>query len=96
MTALLAVCVAGGVVGLQNDFDGNLYVACNKYNGEALYRVYSHHSNSKEDRRWQWSCRRVIKDEMSYCYWTKKYINDWDDLMAFHCKYNYVISGTLI
>ena len=70
LTGGLAGGPAGGLAAYQNDWGDSFYVICNKNQGEALYRVQSRHSNSKEDRRWKWQCKRVVPGAMSNCNWT--------------------------
>ena len=50
------------------------------------------HSNSKEDRRWMWQCKRIVSGAMSSCYWTG-YQTNYDEPFIFNCPANYVLSG---
>ena len=72
VAVLVVFCsvLTGGLAAYQNDWDGPLHVMCNKYHGEALYKVQSTHSNRKEDRQWLWQCKRIVNGPMSKCYWT--------------------------
>ena len=91
---LVVICsvLTGGLAAYQNDWDRLLNVMCNRYQGEALYSVQSRHSNSKEDRRWMWQCKRIVSGAMSSCYWTG-YQTNYDEPFLFHCPANYVLSG---
>ena len=74
----------------QNERDRTLKVECE--NRKAFYRVRSEHSNSREDRRWEWSCRTMAKSNFDDTYWTD-YVNDWDKVFFFSCKANYIMCG---
>ena len=85
--------LTGGLAAYQNDWDCVLNVMCNRHHGEALYSVRSsRHSNSKEDRRWMWQCKRIVSGAMSSCYWTG-YQTNYDEPFIFNCPANYVLSG---
>ena len=69
IAVLVVICSAltGGLAAYQNDWDGPLFVMCNKRQGEALYRVQSVHSNIKGDRRWMWQCKQIVSGVTLEC-----------------------------
>lgn len=58
----------------------------------AITYVESYHDNHREDRRWRWCCNFHIAPTNMHCYWTG-YVNNWDQLLHFECRANYMISG---
>ena len=74
----------------QNERDKPLKVECG--NRKAFYRVRSEHSNKREDRHWEWSCRTIATSTFDDTYWTD-YVNDWDKRFFFSCKANYIMCG---
>jgi len=73
-----------------NEWDRPLHFTCPK--GQILQKIYSEHSNSKEDRRWNYGCNSspVLTDT---CDWTNGHVNQWDQPMLFECPKNGVVTG---
>ena len=57
-----------------------------------MYKVLSVHDNEKEDRVWNWKCRRVVKRGYPNCKPTD-YVNEFDEPMFFMCGKNQYIGG---
>ena len=78
----------------QNSWDRPLSFSCR--DNQALYRVKSTHSNRKEDRVWEWSCRTVLKGNTRFrgsdCKWTG-WQNGYDLPLMFQCPANKVLTG---
>ena len=73
--------------------------SCNHYDkyhnfvcpaGQSVYRVYGHHDNGREDRKYCYNCR--YEGNQAECYQTG-YVNDWDAPVATLCRPNYYIAG---
>ena len=77
--------------GYQNSYDGSLDRRCSNYQ-QGFYRVKSVHSNSAEDRRWEFFCRRVTTSNWDADYWSG-YVNGFDEPIIFSCRANYFICG---
>ena len=73
----------------DNDWDGVLNRQCPK--GQAFYRVKSQHSDGREDRLWEFHCRK-FDDLSNNCYWTG-YVNDWDGPLFSTCAPNALMTG---
>ena len=75
-------------------YDAEWTESCSGYNNghSALIRGYSTHSNSKEDRQWQWRCGHLDLEKyaLDNCAYTG-YLNTWDDPVNFYCPDNGVI-----
>ncbi len=76
--------------GDPNGYDLPHHIQCPT--GEALYKLRSSHSNSREDRYFDYSCRRV-SDHASGCFWSG-YVNSFDWPVSFMCPANYYLAGT--
>ena len=75
----------------QNEWDKPLNVRCN--NNQAFYQVKSYHDNRREDRRWEWKCRTVLRDtKFKNCKLTD-WQNDYDKPLMFQCATNKVLTG---
>ena len=74
----------------NNAYDKLLKVECS--NQQGIYRVKSRHSNSKEDRQWEWHCRQTAMTKFDKATW-KGYVNDFDKPMFFNCPVNHFICG---
>ena len=73
----------------HNRWDRELNRQCPQ--GRAFYRVRSVHSNKREDRRWEFHCRKF--DGLSNkCYWTG-YVNSFDKPFTSTCKPNALMTG---
>ena len=74
----------------QNQFDQPLNAHC--HGADGMYKVQSVHDNHREDRVWNWECRRVLYHGYPKCYDTG-YVNNFDQPMFFRCKPNHYIGG---
>ena len=61
-------------------------------NQQGIYKVVSEHDNGREDRRWQWYCRRHSITNFSHQYWSDN-VNEMDQPLFFHCPANYILCG---
>ena len=50
----------------QNQFDQPLNAHC--HGADGMYKVQSVHDNHREDRVWNWECRRVLYHGYPKCY----------------------------
>ena len=75
----------------QNEFDEPLFVSCNGIQG--MYKVSSVHSNSHEDRAWNWECRDVVSSGQPQSCSQTGYVNEWDLPMNFMCPANKYVAG---
>ena len=74
--------------GWKNGFDRKLDFSCppNNY----IYKIFSKHSNTCEDRKWDFGCRKgPVTDN---CYWTG-YRNEYDAELNYKAPWNTVITG---
>ena len=76
----------------QNQWDQVLNYKCPT--GSAVYRVQSVHNNAKEDRLWQFTCKRVNPNQCQQprCT-TSSYINNFRDYISFMCGRNQYMAG---
>ena len=74
----------------QNEYDQPLQAHCQGKNG--MFKVLSVHSDVKEDRVWNWKCRRVVKWGRPKCKQTNP-VNNFDEPMFFMCGKNQYIGG---
>ncbi|KAK3790556.1 hypothetical protein RRG08_060603 [Elysia crispata] len=88
----LAVTLLGdGVDSYDTDWDEPFLFTC-PY-GKVLTRLYSVHSNRREDRRWDFTCSSPPAGaNPTSCYWTG-YVNYWDEPLSFQCSSNHIIAG---
>ena len=80
--------------GYQNNWDGVLCQRCPK--GYGVYRVKSKHDNGKEDRRWEFFCRRVVSKKFASTKLTcsqTSYINNFRDTISYMCGKNRYMAG---
>ena len=75
----------------QNQWDGPLRKECR--DGDGFYRVKSKHNNGREDRLWEFQCRRVVKDGCATCTKTNSYVNNFREAIFFMCPKNQYIGG---
>ena len=74
----------------QNNWDAQLSKACPT--GQGFYRVRSKHDNGREDRRWEFYCRKVVQQGNPTC--TKSsYINQFQEFISFMCGKNQYIGA---
>lgn len=73
----------------QNFYCGTLNAKCSR--GYGLYYVRSVHSNSYQDRRWTFYCRKVVQHGYPTC--TSTYANNQQQAMSFMCGKNQYIAG---
>lgn len=71
-----------------NTWDGSMNFECPR--GHGIYRIRSHHDNKREDRIWQFSCKKVSMT--NNCRWSGN-ANGWDGVMNFKCPRNGIITG---
>jgi len=84
-------CRDTGLRGYANYWDAQLHFDCP--NNQALSRIYSHHDNRREDRRWKFGCCVVSSNVyLQKGGWTN-YINGWDAQLDFGCKEDEVLVG---
>ncbi len=75
-----------------NEYDEVHSIQCST--GEGLCRLYSEHSNSKEDRIFNYGCCRVTSAQNVHkCTWTD-YITEYDEPISFMCPANQYMGGT--
>ena len=93
---IAATCVASdhanafAEIQFQNEFDQPLDAQCSGAYG--MYKVLSVHSDTKEDRVWNWKCRQVVDHCHPKCYLTDT-VNNFDQPMFFMCAKNHYIGG---
>jgi len=70
----------------KNDWDKSLNFECPS--GQYISNMKSTHSNSKEDRRWDFACKPGFVGDQ--CYWMNdnNYINDYDKEIRDYCNEN--------
>ncbi|GFS13758.1 hemagglutinin/amebocyte aggregation factor [Elysia marginata] len=93
LTFLLVVILPSHLThaGFQTDWDKPFLFECPL--GQVLNKIYSVHSNRREDRRWKFSCADGPGDcVLNDCHWTD-YVNNWDAPMNFMCPTDYVVAG---
>jgi len=74
----------------ENDWDGHYGYECPA--GHVMNRLYSHHSNHKEDRKWSMNCKPVnAPSSTGNCYWTGWSAWDANDYVV--CNNNGAIVG---
>lgn len=74
----------------QNKWDGQLSKTCPT--GQGFYRVRSKHNNGREDRLWEFYCRKVVQQGSPTC--TKSsYINQFQEFISFMCGKNRYIGA---
>jgi len=84
-------CRETGLRGYANAWDKQLTFVCP--DNQALSRVYSHHSNYKEDRKWKFGCCAVSSNAyLQRGGWTN-YVNGWDKKLDFRCFDDEVLVG---
>ena len=71
-----------------NEYDEYHHFQCPS--GHSINCITGHHDNDKEDRIYCYGCR--YSGTSAYCYQTG-YVNDWDNAVYVHCRYNYFIAG---
>ncbi|XP_055046262.1 hemagglutinin/amebocyte aggregation factor [Misgurnus anguillicaudatus] len=86
---LAAVLANGKEARWENGYDENLSFAC--LPGQSLSYVKSQHSNSNEDRMWEFGCKPTF-DASTECFWSP-YANDFDQQFTFECPPNHVMAG---
>jgi len=86
---LLGIChtTFGGWV---NNWDNKLNFQCP--DGEHIYRMKSYHDNGKEDRRWEFFCRKGYVGTDSECSWSGE-VNNWDKVLDYTCPNNGIVTG---
>ncbi|XP_043939034.1 hemagglutinin/amebocyte aggregation factor-like [Protopterus annectens] len=72
-----------------NDYDQPLNFVCSER--ASINYISSVHSNSKEDRVWDFTCRTTFQQSPT-CYWTN-YVNEFDEAFSFTCPLDGVING---
>ena len=75
----------------QNQWDGVLSQQCPK--GYGVYRVKSKHDNGREDRRWEFFCRRVVQGGTTPTCSQTSYINNFRDTISYRCGKNRYMAG---
>jgi len=60
--------------------------------GEGIYKIRSNHDNHREDRIWEFTCKKMSMTRN--CHWSGN-ANGWDSVMNFKCPNNGVITGAL-
>ncbi|XP_071962465.1 dermatopontin-like [Antedon mediterranea] len=92
ITGLFALLMINHVIaGWQNSYDQEFTFTCPT--GQVIYKVKSQHSNSKEDRQFEFFCRSFSASlPSSSCTWTG-YINEYDQPFTATCPYNGVVVG---
>ena len=75
----------------QNKWDGVLSQRC--ANGYGVYRVKSKHDNGREDRRWEFFCRRVVQRGTTPTCSQTSYINNFRDTISYMCGKNHYMAG---
>jgi len=84
-------CKYTGLHGYANGWDNPLTFVCP--DNQALKKVYSHHDNGREDRKWRFGCCAVSSNVyLKRGGWTN-YLNDWDSPLNFRCKDTEVLVG---
>jgi lipoyltransferase 1 len=87
----------GGYVATQEldvtEYDKEWTRTCASHAHAAIYRAYSTHSNSREDRAWTFSCGTLAGEyQLANCGWTG-WLNNWDGVIDLHCPDDGVIRG---
>jgi len=63
-----------------------------EFSGSMMRGIYSHHSNKREDRRWQFYKAKIIGVPCSERPWTS-WQNSWDEKFSFSCGSQQALSG---
>ena len=77
----------------QNKWDEKLTKDCDEKSG--FYLVQSKHDNYREDRLWEFQCRKVVSkcSDSPTCTKTESYINEFNEVISFMCGKNGYIAG---
>jgi len=88
--AIFVVLAIISVDAWQNNFDAAHSFNCPS--GKTVLQIQSIHTNSKEDRRWNWTCKteNVVSDSC----WMTPFVNDWDGTLNWQCPGDHLLTGT--
>jgi len=81
-------CRGQGWSGWRNDWDKQLTFECPTQ--QALYGIHSYHSNSREDRRWEFRCCIVSGADLRKGGWTGD-VNGWDSALDYRCELSHEV-----
>jgi len=68
------------VTNWANVWDGSMNFECPQ--GEGIFKIKSYHDNRREDRIWEFTCKKMSMT--NNCRWSGN-ANGWDDVMNFKC-----------
>ena len=75
----------------HNEYAQRLYRVCN--DGHGMYGIITVHDKLREDRRWNWQCRKLVQQNSSQsCYWSRD-VNDYNRDISFTCCDNEYLCG---
>ena len=75
-----------------NDWDKNIVFECDEGEGEAIVGIKSVFSTSSRDRRFEFSCAKIVDSPAKDCKWHAN-INEYRLDMDFTCPSDFFISG---